>query len=179
MEDWHCLNHWRWVAMLHLDSCVCICVQCLCICVPSYHCHPPPHPAGCWWTVRGQKRWDPESSTESSENHLSSTCRILQERQKSILHRQKRFGSLSQTGFRWAFHVGNLQADTHYDHKTILERILSWETTSLPENRAFVECDTEEFLQVTLFLSFADVRCIYVPHTVWDCQFNFAYYLNI
>lgn len=49
-------------------------------CVPSYHCHHPPRPAGCWRTVVGQKRWDPESSTGSSENHLSSTCHILEGR---------------------------------------------------------------------------------------------------
>lgn len=75
-----------------------MCGWCLCIFVPSYHCHHPHRPAGCCWTVRGQKRWDPGSSTESSGNHLSSVCHILQDRQKQryMLHTQ------GNTGLYWS-----------------------------------------------------------------------------
>lgn len=55
--------------------------KCL-FCVPSCQCHHLHHSVGCCWTEQGQKRWDPESSTESSGSHPSSICHILQNSQK-------------------------------------------------------------------------------------------------
>lgn len=65
-------------AYIKLGGYTCI----LWLCIPSYHFHHPRHPAGCWWTEWGQRRWDPESSTGSSGNHLSSTCHILKNKER-------------------------------------------------------------------------------------------------
>lgn len=74
------------LTLLKSPECI-LCVHfCLCLCVPSYHCHHRRRPAGCWRTARGQKRWAPESSTESSGNHLSSTCHILQGQTQTEKH---------------------------------------------------------------------------------------------
>lgn len=83
----------------HVHNCECMC---LCTCAPSYRCHRPRRPAGCWWTVCCQKRWDPESSTASSGNRLSSTCHILRDRQKqrNVIQKREKKEELKCTDLR-------------------------------------------------------------------------------
>lgn len=92
--SWHsalvCTRRKRRMCILGIHVSILVLMCLLYMYIPVCRFHHPLHPAGCWWTVWGQRRWDPESSIGSSGNHLSSTCHILGNREtKETGHNNK------------------------------------------------------------------------------------------
>lgn len=73
----------------------------------------------------GRKRWDPESSTGSSENHLSSTCHILEDGQREREVCQDKNDMLIAMICVSNRISSRPQIDTHYGYKSPFKNLPS------------------------------------------------------